>query len=102
MRLLIPFGLQVNSKLKQLDQVSPEDFKKWYEGVHIPDIFKSGGIKEALRWETINPDDERPYLALYPLEDLDFLQTPEFKGSLVVRLSRLQKLMPRRSHSRPP
>jgi len=51
-----------------------------YEGVHIPDIFKTSGIKEASRWKSIDPAGERPYLAMYPLEDLDFLQTDEFKG----------------------
>lgn len=51
-----------------------------YEQVHIPDIFKTSGIKEASRWKNIEPAGERPYLAMYPLEDLDFLQTDEFKG----------------------
>jgi hypothetical protein len=79
-----PGLLWVNSKLKQPDKVSPEDFHKWYEEVHIPDIFKSGGFKEAWRWESLNPADERPYLALYPLEDLDFLQSAAFKGEVIV------------------
>lgn len=75
-----PGLLWVNSMITKPDQLPPQDYKRWYEEVHIPDIFKTSGIKEASRWETVNPSDERPYLALYPLTDLDFLQTDEFKG----------------------
>ena len=75
-----PGILFVNSKITKPDELSPEDYTKWYEKVHIPDIFKTSGIKEASRWETVDPKSERPYLALYPLEDLNFLETDEFKG----------------------
>ncbi|KAK0288889.1 hypothetical protein LTR91_018424 [Friedmanniomyces endolithicus] len=75
-----PGVLFVNSKITKPDELSPEGYTKWYEKVHIPDIFKTSGIKEASRWEAIDPKSERPYLALYPLEDLNFLQTDEFKA----------------------
>ena len=74
-----PGLLWVNSKIKAPDELSPEAYTKWYEDVHIPDIFKTSGIHEAYRYQTLGQDDERPYLALYPLQDLDFLQTDEFK-----------------------
>lgn len=79
-----PGLLWVNSKITKPDELSTQAYTKWYEEVHIPDIFKTSGIKEAARWEAIDPSNERPYLALYPLEDLDFLQTDEFKGSLAL------------------
>ena len=69
----------MNSKITKPDDLSTKAFTSWYEDVHIPDIFKTSGIKEASRWQALNSDDERPYLALYPLEDLDFLQSSEFK-----------------------
>ena len=75
-----PGLLLVISKLTRPNEVSPQAFTKWYENVHIPDILKTSGMKEASRWESTNPADERPYLALYPLRDLGFLQTDEFKG----------------------
>jgi len=75
-----PGLLWVNSKLTEPDQVGPQAYQKWYEQVHIADIFKTSGIKEAYRYQSLNPDDERPYLALYPLDDTDFLDTDEFKG----------------------
>jgi len=75
-----PGILFVNSKITKPNELSPEAYTKWYEQVHIPDIFKSGGIKEASRWKTINPKDERPYLAIYPLEDLGFMDSDDFKA----------------------
>ncbi|KXL44410.1 hypothetical protein M433DRAFT_155048 [Acidomyces richmondensis BFW] len=75
-----PGLLYVNSKITKPNELSPENYTKWYEQVHIPDIFKTSGIKEASRWKNIEPAGERPYLAMYPLEDLDFLQTDEFKA----------------------
>lgn len=76
-----PGLLWVNSKLTKPDQVNPGEYKKWYEQVHIPDIFKTSGMKEAYRYQSINPEDQVPYLALYPLKDTDFLETDEFKGT---------------------
>lgn len=81
-----PGILWVNSKITKPDELSPQQYQEWYEKVHIPDIFQSGGIKEASRWETVNSSDDRPYLALYQVEDLDFLQTDEFKGESCGRL----------------
>jgi hypothetical protein len=36
----VPGLLFVNSKITSPD-LSPEAFKRWYEDVHIPDIFKT-------------------------------------------------------------
>ncbi|TKA74995.1 hypothetical protein B0A55_02649 [Friedmanniomyces simplex] len=75
-----PGILFVNSKITKPGELSSKDYTKWYEKVHIPDIFKTSGIKEASRWQAVDEKSERPYLALYPLEDLDFLETDEFKA----------------------
>ena len=32
----------------------------------------------------MDPNADRPYLVLYPLQDLDFLQSPEFAGKHIV------------------
>ncbi|KAK3679195.1 hypothetical protein LTR78_000756 [Recurvomyces mirabilis] len=75
-----PGILFANSKIKKPDQLSKEEYTRWYEQVHIPDIFKTSGIKEASRWTALDPSQDRPFLALYPLDDLDFLDTDEFKA----------------------
>ncbi|KAK5203057.1 hypothetical protein LTR96_010979 [Exophiala xenobiotica] len=77
-----PGLLYVNSKITS-SELSTELFTRWYEDVHIADIFKTSGIKAAYRYYTTSPDPvavERPYLALYPIRDVTFLQTAEFKS----------------------
>ena len=80
-----PGLLFVNSKITKPDDLSPKDYSRWYDEIHIPDIFKTSGIKEASRWQSVNSDDERPFLALYPLEELNFLNTDEFKGMIATK-----------------
>lgn len=75
-----PGLLYVHSKIIQPDKLSPEQYTEWYEQTHIPDIFQTAGIDQAFRWKALDPSAERPYLAMYPLKDISFLQSPEFKG----------------------
>ncbi|KAK4496019.1 hypothetical protein PRZ48_013288 [Zasmidium cellare] len=75
-----PGLLYVNSKIIQPDKLSPEQYTRWYEETHIPDIFQTAGIDQAYRWQALDPAAERPYLALYPLKDTNFLQSSEFKA----------------------
>lgn len=65
--------------------LSHETFTKWYEQVHIPDIFKISesfggtGIISGFRYYSTSPQStSRPYLAIYPLEDVGYLETKEF------------------------
>lgn len=77
-----PGLLFVNSKIIS-PQLSTSLFTQWYEEEHIPDIFHTSGIKTAYRYYTTsqNPTSiDRPYLALYPLKDVAFLQTTEFRS----------------------
>jgi hypothetical protein len=70
----------VNSKITN-PEFSTETFTKWYDNVHIPDIFDSGTISNAFRYYSTSPEVvERPYLALYPMEDVKLLQSQEFKS----------------------
>jgi len=68
----------VNSKISKPNDISPENFKKWYTEEHIPDVLKSGGIKTAFRYEALDPSADRPYLAVYPTEDVNFVKSSEF------------------------
>ncbi|KAF2112091.1 hypothetical protein BDV96DRAFT_649452 [Lophiotrema nucula] len=62
--------------------LSDEAFNRWYEEVHIPDIIraKSGndGCIAAWRFKCQDPARRRPYLALYSVPDISFVQSPEF------------------------
>lgn len=85
-----PGLLYVNSKITDPEKLSASVFTQWYESVHIPDIFETSGIKSAYRYFTTSSSSsgtngtttsvERPYLALYPLKEVAFLQTDEFKA----------------------
>jgi len=77
-----PGILWINSKIIAPDKLSPELFKTWYEEVHIPDIIaaKPGGVLAAWRYKCANPERPAPYLALYSIPDLAFLQTDEFRA----------------------
>jgi len=90
-----PGILWVNSKIKDTKVISTENFIKWYEEVHFPDIVSSSGIKTALRYVSIDPSADRPYLAVYPLADLDFLQSPDFAAIPFTN----EKYFPGPSHS---
>jgi hypothetical protein len=77
-----PGLLYVNSKITSPD-LSPELFTQWYQDIHIRDIFLTTGIKSAFRYFTWSSEPatiERPYLALYPVKDVAFLYTAEFKA----------------------
>src|ERR1700754_962717 len=70
----------VNSKVTD-PELTSEAFTKWYDNVHVPDIFDSGTISNAFRYYSVNPAVvERPYLALYPMEDVKLLQSQKFNS----------------------
>ncbi|KPI37341.1 uncharacterized protein AB675_10364 [Cyphellophora attinorum] len=78
-----PGLLYVNSKITS-SELSAELFTKWYQDIHIRDIFQTSGINAAFRYITQVAKVERPYLALYPLRDLAFLTSDEFRAIPVV------------------
>lgn len=72
--------LYVNSYISDsiLDETT---FLKWYDEDHIPEILEVNGFKSAVRWidePAKKEEGGRPYLSLYPMEDLGVLNTPEF------------------------
>lgn len=77
-----PGILWINSKITAPDQVSPELYKKWYESVHIPDIINArpGGVIASSRYQCMDSERPAPYLAVYSVPDLGFLQSPEFRA----------------------
>lgn len=53
-------------------------FDKWYNDIHIRDILElKEGFSAAFRYKATD-ERETPYLALYPVKDLGFLETKEF------------------------
>jgi len=52
------------------------DCRHRYNDEHLPDVLKYNVSKVALRYKNTNQSPDRPYLALYPLDDASFLQSP--------------------------
>jgi hypothetical protein len=70
-----PGLLYVNSKITE-PSLSAETFTKWYNEIHVPDILATSGFKSAFRY--YGKGSDLPFLALYPLEDVNFLESREF------------------------
>lgn len=73
--------------------LSEDTFHEWYNQRHIPDIFQTSGFEEAYRWKIMKDtrrrgrgsrreeeDVQRPFLNTYPLRDVEFLGSEEFKS----------------------
>ncbi|KAE9579204.1 Core atranone cluster (CAC) protein 1 [Colletotrichum fructicola] len=76
-----PGLLFVNSKIIRPDLIDEESFFKWYDEDHIAEILATSGIQSAFRFLDVNIGSvERPYLAMYPMRDIGFTQTEEFRN----------------------
>jgi hypothetical protein len=74
-----PGLLYVNSKIENPDILTESQFLKWYTQDHIPEIIATSGVNSAFRFKSPDEKAEKPYLALYPMEDIAFTQGDEFK-----------------------
>ncbi|KAM5386419.1 hypothetical protein ACJZ2D_000382 [Fusarium nematophilum] len=71
--------LFVNSKISRPDILDIPTFLKWYDEDHIVEVVETSGIQSARRFVDIDPKANRPYLAMYPMDDLGFTQGEEFR-----------------------
>ncbi len=74
-----PGLLYVNSSIIRPDLLSESAFLQWYSQDHIPEIIATSGISSAFRFKALSSDSPKSYLTLYPMKDLAFLQSEEFK-----------------------
>ncbi|KAF9895142.1 hypothetical protein FE257_000044 [Aspergillus nanangensis] len=72
--------LFVNSRISRPDTLDEKTFMKWYEEDHIAEIMETSGIRSARRFIDTNPNAEKPYLAMYPMDDIGFTQSDEFRA----------------------
>ena len=68
-----PGMIWCNSKVTKPDELSWDGFCIWYRDVHIPDVLKTGAVREAFRYEAVDPSNDRPHLTLYYAEDIEGL-----------------------------
>ncbi|KAH9203624.1 hypothetical protein DL95DRAFT_377594 [Leptodontidium sp. 2 PMI_412] len=74
-----PGIIYVRSKLVRTDVLDEETYIKWYEKDHIPDILEKTPIKSAFRFSNVDPKADRPYLLMYPMENLAAIHGEGFK-----------------------
>jgi hypothetical protein len=53
-----------------VDPSRENEFNRWYDTMHVPDMLETPGMIRATRWVNANPEagQRRKYLALYELE----------------------------------
>ncbi len=56
---------------------SEDDFNRWYNETHLPEVLACPGFRSAARYECTQ--GEPRFLAVYELDDEDALQTPELR-----------------------
>ena len=74
----MPGLLLVNSKITN-PVLSEETFIRWYSTDHIPEVLNTSGVNSALRFQNKDLKAERPYLVLYPMNNIGFTHSDEFK-----------------------
>ena len=67
-------------------KISEEQFNKWYNEEHLPDVLdfmKRSGLEPlGLRYKNVNTESTRPYLALYPTSDAQWIVSPEQEANV--------------------
>lgn len=69
-----PALLFVTARISDPSKTTDAQFNQMYNDEHLPDVlnYKPKVTDLALRYKNSNPSSDRPYLALYPLEDASF------------------------------
>ncbi|OAA65934.1 Dimeric alpha-beta barrel [Niveomyces insectorum RCEF 264] len=82
----------VNSRVKDPAEFPFDDFLRWYDDVHIPDILRvkpdgedgggggGDGIRASWRYRCTDPNRASPVLVVHKCPDLAFLQTAAFRS----------------------
>ncbi len=59
-------------------KAAEDEFNDWYDTEHIPERLRIAGFINAVRW--LGAANPKISLAIYDLESLDVLSTPEYRG----------------------
>lgn len=73
-------ALFVRSSLSRPDLLDETAYIAWYENDHIAEVTSTSGIRSARRFVSVDPKADKPYLAMYPMEDIAFTQSQEFRN----------------------
>lgn len=75
-----PGLLFVMARISREDIMDEPTYMNWYDNDHIAEIIETSGFDSAFRFIRKDRDTASfPYLALYPMDDVAFLKSEEFK-----------------------
>lgn len=74
-----PGMLYVTSQISRPDIMDYNTYMKWYDDDHIAEIMETSGIHTAYRYINVDKSASKPYLAFYPMPDIAFTQSEEFR-----------------------
>ena len=60
--------LFVTSAIIDPSKTTDEQYNRFYNDEHVPDVINSGATTLGLRYKNVNANSEAPYLAIYPVE----------------------------------
>jgi hypothetical protein len=76
-------------------ELTTENFSKWYEEIHIPEILDNCTIDSAIRWKGIDVSIKRQWLVIYTVTAPDVMESQAVKNLNVVD----PKLLPGPTHN---
>lgn len=62
-----------NSKVTKPNELERDSFCRWYSDVHIPDVLETGSVREAVRYLSVDPNEEFFHMTLYYVDDVEGL-----------------------------
>lgn len=65
----------------EVDPEIEEAWNEWYNTKHVPDILACPGLNANARYVETGPDGKRCYVAIYEIDGLDVMETPEFTAA---------------------
>ncbi|HJX13488.1 MAG TPA: DUF4286 family protein [Dehalococcoidales bacterium] len=80
-------GLLLNIVATECPPAIEAKFNKWYNGVHVPMLFKYPGLKRVTRYQLLGESPgQAKYLACYEFKDAaalsNFQKSPEFAAAM--------------------
>ncbi|KAK5694018.1 hypothetical protein LTR97_009636 [Elasticomyces elasticus] len=64
---------------RSIPPTTEAQLNNFYQNEHLPDVLSYGAVKMTKRYKNVNPESAFPYLALYPVDDVDYFKSKDFE-----------------------
>ncbi|KAK3632838.1 hypothetical protein LTR56_016161 [Elasticomyces elasticus] len=65
---------------RPIPPITEAQLNEFYQDEHLPDVLSYGAVKMTKRYKSVDPNSKFPYLALYPVDDVNYFTSPEFEN----------------------